>query len=53
MFYADPSIDGERETRVRRPQDVAKRGELDVMILHETAGILLVQTKAVRYNFFG
>ncbi|XP_059141655.1 uncharacterized protein LOC131929453 [Physella acuta] len=33
------------------PKDVAKRGELDILILHQKAGILLVQTKAVGYNF--
>ncbi|XP_055867029.1 uncharacterized protein LOC106052516 [Biomphalaria glabrata] len=32
------------------PKDVASRGELDILILHQEAGILLVQTKAVGYN---
>ena len=48
----DPSQSGESEIKVKRPQDVANRGELDVLILHETAGILLVQTKAVGNFFF-
>ncbi|KAH9491411.1 hypothetical protein Btru_031274 [Bulinus truncatus] len=36
---------------LKLPKDVAQRGELDVLILHQNAGILLVQTKAVGYSF--
>nr|KAG5709846.1 hypothetical protein BaRGS_032670 [Batillaria attramentaria] len=35
---------------VPRPQDVATRGELDILILHPNAGILLVQVKSVGEN---
>ncbi|CAG5116000.1 unnamed protein product [Candidula unifasciata] len=36
---------------VKLPKDVANRGELDILILHQEAGVILVQTKAVGYNF--
>ncbi|CAL1531980.1 unnamed protein product [Lymnaea stagnalis] len=36
---------------IRLPKDVAQRGELDILILNQSAGMLLVQTKAVGYNF--
>ncbi|BFZ25574.1 hypothetical protein BsWGS_28613 [Bradybaena similaris] len=36
---------------VKLPKDIANRGELDILILHQEAGVILVQTKAVGYNF--
>lgn len=33
---------------VKLPKDIANRGELDILILHQEAGVILVQTKAVR-----
>ncbi|PVD39537.1 hypothetical protein C0Q70_02172 [Pomacea canaliculata] len=30
--------------KVPRPQDVAKRGQLDILVLHERAGVILVQS---------
>ncbi|XP_025097997.1 uncharacterized protein LOC112566196 [Pomacea canaliculata] len=36
--------------KVPRPQDVAKRGQLDILVLHERAGVILVQVKAVGDN---
>lgn len=35
---------------IPRPQDVATRGELDILILHPNAGIVLVQVKSVGEN---
>lgn len=32
--------------KVPRPQDVAKRGQLDILVLHERAGVILVQVSS-------